>query len=95
METTAKKRPATKMNTADFPLESLSIEILNPEVKMLLQNLAKMHLIHIIKTKPTLGEPCKMTVEELRNEVVESIEDVRKGLGVSIENARAKHPRMV
>jgi hypothetical protein len=34
-------------------------------------------------------KPCRMTVQELRNEAMASVEDARKGLGVSIETARA------
>jgi hypothetical protein len=39
-------------------------------------------------------EPCQMTVSELRNEVMTSLEDASNGLGVSVEVARARHPRV-
>jgi hypothetical protein len=37
--------------------------------------------------------PCRMMVEELRAEVQESAKDAEKGLGITVEEARAMHPR--
>jgi hypothetical protein len=39
-------------------------------------------------------EPCQMTVNELRTEVMASVEDAHKGLGISVDAARARHPRI-
>jgi hypothetical protein len=38
--------------------------------------------------------PCRMTVEELRAEVRESVKDAEKGLGITVEQARTIHPRI-
>jgi erythronate-4-phosphate dehydrogenase len=35
--------------------------------------------------------PCRMTVEELRTEVRESVKDAEKGLGITVEQARTIH----
>ena len=37
--------------------------------------------------------PCRMTVDELRAEVLQSVKDAQNGLGISIEQVRSKHPR--
>ncbi|MDR3328905.1 MAG: hypothetical protein LBS63_02195 [Prevotellaceae bacterium] len=38
--------------------------------------------------------PCRMTVAELRAEVEQSVLDVQNGLVVSMEEMRARHPRI-
>ena len=38
--------------------------------------------------------PCQFTVEELRGEVTKSLKDFEKGNYVTIEEMRAKHPRL-
>jgi len=56
-------------------MEALSIEIINPKAKTLLQNLAAMDLIHIKKT-PSLQE---MLTHFRRNEAIApSLEEITK-----------------
>ncbi|MDR3262667.1 MAG: hypothetical protein LBT78_12675 [Tannerella sp.] len=38
--------------------------------------------------------PCRMTADELRAEVIQSVKDARNGLGITVEQARARHPRL-
>ena len=37
-----------------------------------------------------IAEPCRMTEAELRREVMQSIEDAEKGLGVTLAEARKR-----
>ena len=54
-------------------MESLSVEIINPKAKTLLQNLAAMNLIHI-KNQPTLAS---MLATLRRNEAhIPSLEEI-------------------
>jgi hypothetical protein len=38
-------------------------------------------------------QPCRMTTDELKTEVRQSVEDARNGLGITLEQARVRHPR--
>ena len=38
--------------------------------------------------------PCSMTIDELKAEVMQSVEDAQNGLGITIEQARNRHPRI-
>ncbi|MDR3269652.1 MAG: hypothetical protein LBT83_11385 [Tannerella sp.] len=38
--------------------------------------------------------PCRMTADALRTEVIQSVKNARNGLGITIEQARARHPRL-
>ena len=38
--------------------------------------------------------PCRMSIDELKTELRQSIEDARNGLYITIEQARARHPRL-
>jgi hypothetical protein len=40
----------------------------------------------------TVKSPCQMSENELRYEVLESVKDARTGLGISLAQARKKHP---
>jgi hypothetical protein len=56
VRSTAAHQPGKQIsNIKDYDMEALSIEIINPEAKQLLLNLAKMNLIRI-KPKPALSE---------------------------------------
>ena len=41
-----------------------------------------------------LVSPCLMTIDELRTELRQSVEDARNGLYITIEQARKRHPRL-
>jgi hypothetical protein len=38
--------------------------------------------------------PCRMTIDELKAEVRQSVEDAGNGLGITLEQARMRHPRL-
>ena len=38
-----------------------------------------------------INNPCQMTVNEMRYEVMQSLQDAEKGLGVTIKEARSRH----
>ena len=38
--------------------------------------------------------PCQMSIEELRADVCQSVEDARNGLGITLKQARMRHPRL-
>jgi hypothetical protein len=42
--------------------------------------------------KVTVSRPCHITVDELKAEVLQSVEDAGNGLGITIEQARKRHP---
>jgi hypothetical protein len=39
----------------------------------------------------TIEEPCRMTEMEMRYEVMQSVEDAEKGLGITLSEARKRH----
>jgi hypothetical protein len=41
---------------------------------------------------PTM--PCRMTTNELKAEIRQSIEDANNGLGITLSEARKQHPRL-
>jgi hypothetical protein len=49
----------------------------------------QIHALH-----PEWELPCQMTVAELRAEAEQSVLDAQNGWGISIEEARALHPRI-
>jgi len=38
--------------------------------------------------------PCRMTIDELKTELYQSIEDAKNGLYITIEQARQRHLRL-
>jgi len=38
--------------------------------------------------------PCRMTLDDLKTELRLSVEDAQKGLYITIEQARKRHPRL-
>lgn len=44
-------------------------------------------------TKST-SPPCSMTIDELKNEVRQSVKDAQNGLHITLEQARNRHPRL-
>jgi hypothetical protein len=45
-----------------------------------------------LEWRPNVVQPCRMTVDELKTEVQQSVEDAANGLGITIEQARKRHP---
>jgi hypothetical protein len=45
-----------------------------------------------LEWRPNVIQPCHMTVDELKAEVRQSVEDAGNGLGITIEQARRRHP---
>ena len=44
------------------------------------------------RTKPAVL-PCCMTIDELKSEVMQSVEDAKNSSYITLEQARARHPR--
>ena len=38
--------------------------------------------------------PCQMTIDELKTEVQQSVEDAKNGSYITLEQARTRHPRL-
>jgi hypothetical protein len=76
-------------------LESMSVEIPRSEMSFFKELAGKMGWAIQTELYPENDDlPCRMTVEELREEVRESVKDAEKGLGITVEQARAIHPRI-
>jgi hypothetical protein len=72
-------------------LETMSVKIPRSEVSFFKELAGKMGwTVQIYSGEDNY--PCRMTVEELRAEVRESVEDAKKGLGITVEQARSIHP---
>ena len=43
---------------------------------------------------PVVAPPCRMSLDELKSELCQSIEDAQRGVYFTIEQARKRHPRL-
>jgi hypothetical protein len=81
------------MTTTELEIQKagLAREILNETD----ENIVKKLIISFRNVKETTPiSPCRFSVEEIRNIATNAIRDAKQGLGKSIEEVRAIHPRI-
>ena len=69
-------------------LRTYSIEIPFYDVAFFNEFILKMGWV---ANETSLKTPCQITKNELRNEVMQSVNDAEKGLGITIAEARKRH----
>ena len=71
-------------------MESITIEILNPKAKKLIQDLADLNLISISKTKNSSKKDWLDLSKEQQNGILNAIDEIEAGEGIAHEEVVAK-----
>ena len=79
------------MNLLSLNMESITVEILNPKAKKLLQDLADLNLIAISKIKSSNNQEWLDLSEEHRSGILKAIDEIETGKGITHEEVLAKY----